>query len=512
VAEKKDKDYGHSAHPRDAASVSHWDHAADVVIVGLGGAGCCAALEARAAGASVLVLERAWKGGGTSAQASGQLYLGGGTALQKACGFEDSPEEMARYLIASCGPGADEEKIRLFSERAAEHYDWVVEQGVPFKASFVPYEEGTDPVTDDGLSYTGSELAYPYTEIARPAPRGHTAQQEGENAGGLMMEILLSRVAASGAEIIHEALCEPLIVDAEGRVVGVVAKVGDAELNVRARRGVVLTAGGYIHNKDMMRRYAPLTMEKVRFRLGCDGDDGRGIRMGMGAGGDAIRMEAACVVVPFSRNRQFIRGVLVNEHGQRFCNEDLYQSLLGEICLWEQKGRVWLILDDDLYEKPQLPTEIAGVGESWEELEREAGVFPEGSLVNTMALYNRYAAGGSDPVFRKDPLWIKPLTSPPYVALDLTAENYVFYSAFSLGGLHTRPTGEVLDADGEIVPGLYAAGRTASGLPAHGYNSGLSLADATFSGRLAGKAAAENAATAEPVRTRSEGARGGWID
>lgn len=494
MAEKKDKDYGHPAAPRDASSVARWDREADVVIVGLGGAGCCAALEARAAGASVIALERAWKGGGTSAQASGQLYLGGGTALQKACGFEDTPEEMTKYLIASCGPGADEEKIRIFSERAAEHFDWVVAQGVPFKPTFVPYEEGTDPVTDDGLSYTGSELAHPYKDLAVPAPRGHTAQQEGENAGGLMMEILLSRVEASGTEIITEALCEPLIVDdASGRVVGVVATVGKEDVCIRARRGVVLTAGGYIHNKEMMRRYAPLTMEKVRFRLGCDGDDGRGIRMGMGVGGDAIRMEAACVVVPFSRNRQFIRGVLVNEHGQRFCNEDLYQSLLGEICLWEQKGRVWLILDDALYEQPQLPTPIAGVGETWEELEKEAGVFPEGSLVNTMALYNRHAAKGADPVFRKDPLWVTPLATPPLVALDLTAENYVFYSAFTLGGLHTRPTGQVLDADGEIVPGLYAAGRSASGIPAHGYNSGLSLADATFSGRLAGQAAANDA-------------------
>jgi 3-oxo-5alpha-steroid 4-dehydrogenase len=491
MADKKQKDYGHPAKPREASEVKHWDRETDVVIVGLGGAGACAALEARAAGAEVIALERAWKGGGTSAQASGQLYLGGGTALQKACGFEDTPEEMYRYLVASCGPGADEEKIRIFCERAAEHFDWVVEQGVPFKASYVEYEEATDPVTDDGLTYTGSELAYPFYEIAKPAPRGHTAQQEGENAGGLMMDILLARVEQAGVEIVNDALAEPLVVDDDGRVVGVIVQVGDEERAIRARRGLILTAGGYIHNKEMMRRYAPLTLEKVRFRLGCDGDDGRGIRMGMGAGGDAIRMEAACVVVPFSRNRQFIRGVLVNEHGQRFCNEDLYQSLLGEICLWEQKGRVWLVLDDDLYEQPQLPTEITAVGDTWEELEKEAGVFPEGSLVNTMRLYNEHAAKGVDPVFHKADLWIKPLTTPPYVVLDLTSDNYVFYSAFSLGGLHTRPTGEVLDADGEVIPGLYAAGRTASGLPAHGYNSGLSLADATFSGRLAGEAAAK---------------------
>jgi succinate dehydrogenase/fumarate reductase flavoprotein subunit len=489
---KTPKDMGKAAHARQASEIKSWSHAADVVIVGYGGAGSCAALEARAAGADVLVLERAWQGGGTSIQASGQLYLGGGTPLQKACGFDDDPDEMFKYLVASCGPGADEAKLRNFCDRSVEHYHWVTQQGVPFKQTFLPVEVGTDPYTDDGLSYTGSELAYPFCEIARPAPRGHTAQQVGENAGQLMMQIFMDKVTKSGARIVSDALCENLIVERDGRVAGVLAKIGGEEHAVRARRGVVLAAGGYIHNKDMVARYAPLT-KRVRFRLGCDGDDGRGIRMGMGAGGDAIRMEAACVVVPFSRNRRFIKGVLINEHGQRFCNEDLYQSLLGEICLWRERGRVWLALDDGVFEKPQLPTQITAVGETWEEVEREAKLFPPGSLSRTLASYNEHAARGQDPLFRKEARWIEPLVRPPFVLLDLTLENYPFWSAFTLGGLHTRPTGEVLDGDGAVVPGLYAAGRNASGMPAHGYNSGLSLADATFSGRLAGAAAAKAA-------------------
>ena len=479
----------HAAHARPVSDVKSWSREADVVIIGFGGAGSCAALEARAAGAEVLVLERAWAGGGTSIQASGQLYMGGGTPLQKACGFDDDPDEMFKYLVASCGPGADEEKLRVYCDGSVEHYHWVTGQGVPFKQTFLPVEVGTDPYTDDGLSYTGSELAWPFCEIAKPAPRGHTAQQVGENAGQLMMDILMRRAQESGAQVVTDALCEPLIVERDGSVAGVVAKIGGEEHAIRARRGVVLCAGGYIHNKDMVARYAPRT-RRVRFRLGCDGDDGRGIRMGMGAGGDAIRMEAACVVVPFSRNRGFLKGVLINQQGQRFCNEDLYQSLLGEICLWREQGRIWLALDDAVYEKPQLPTEIAAVGERWEEVEREAKCFPAGSLTRTMALYNEHAAHGEDPLFRKEARWLKPLTTPPFVLLDLTMEKYPFWSAFTLGGLHTRPTGEVLDADGVVVPGLFAAGRNASGLPAHGYNSGLSLADATWSGRLAGRAAA----------------------
>ena len=132
-------------------------------------------MEARAAGADVLLLERASGGGGTTALSTGQIYLGGGTAIQKACGFDDSAAEMFKYLMASCGPGVDEAKIRLFSDASVEHFDWLVAQGVPFKESF--YGDGSYTPTDDCLSYSGSEQAWPYLELARPAPRGHTVRQ-----------------------------------------------------------------------------------------------------------------------------------------------------------------------------------------------------------------------------------------------------------------------------------------------------------------------------------------------
>ena len=202
---------------------------------------------------------------------------------------------------------------------------------------------------------------------------------------------------------------------------------------------MILTAGGYVHNKTMLERYAPVT-RRVRFRLGCDGDDGRGIRMGMGAGGDAIRMEAACIVVPFSRNRQFVKGVLVNASGQRFCAEDLYQSLLGEIGMWRQDGRIWLVLDDALFEKPQLPTEILAVGDTFEELEAEAKIFPKGSLVHdARALQRGRRARARIRCSARRRAGSQPLATPPYVVLDLSLEKYPFWSAFTLGGLHTRP-------------------------------------------------------------------------
>ena len=86
------------------SDVNHYDVQTDVAVVGFGCAGASAAISAREAGAEVAILERAGGGGGTSANSGGFIYMGGGTALQKACGFEDSPEEMYKYLMASSGP------------------------------------------------------------------------------------------------------------------------------------------------------------------------------------------------------------------------------------------------------------------------------------------------------------------------------------------------------------------------------------------------------------------------
>ena len=140
--------------PLRAREVVRWDADADVVIVGLGAAGACAAIEAARAGARVQVLERAGGGGGTTAASDGMMYFGGGTALQRACGYPDSVEEMFKYLMASCGPEPDEARIRVYCERAAAHYDWLVELGVPFKAEFYPGRMLAPG--EEGLTYSGN--------------------------------------------------------------------------------------------------------------------------------------------------------------------------------------------------------------------------------------------------------------------------------------------------------------------------------------------------------------------
>jgi succinate dehydrogenase/fumarate reductase flavoprotein subunit len=139
------------------------------------------------------------------------------------------------------------------------------------------------------------------------------------------------------------------------------------------------------------------------------------------------------------------------------------------------------------------------VGDSIEELERELG-FPDESLQHTVVYYNQHAAQGVDPLFQKTAEFLKPLTQPPFAALDYRVEHSI-WSVFTMGGLRTSVDGEVLTADGDAVPCLYAAGRTTSGLAAQGYSSGLSLADATFFGRRAGAAAAREVQTLRGART-----------
>ena len=229
----RDNRMGKPTRLRELREVASWDDEADVVVVGLGAAGACAAIEARRAGAEVVVLERASGGGGTSALSTGQIYLGGGTPIQKKCGFEDSPDEMFKYLMASCGPAPDEAKIRLFCDHSVEHFHWLVEQGVPFKASF--YGDGSYTPTDDCLSYSGSELSHPYPGIARPAPRGHTVQHEGIESGGVLMQKLIAAVERSGARIESDALCETLVADGDRRIVGtVVRREGRSVCSARA--------------------------------------------------------------------------------------------------------------------------------------------------------------------------------------------------------------------------------------------------------------------------------------
>jgi succinate dehydrogenase/fumarate reductase flavoprotein subunit len=471
---------------RDVREIERFDDEVDVLVVGLGAAGAATALEAARAGAETWVVERASGGGGTSAMSGGVIYLGGGTPIQKACGFEDSPDEMFKYLVACVGDAPDEDKIRLYCDESVAHFHWIAEQGVPFKESFY-YGTSGEPPTDDGLVWSGSERVHPFNEIAVPAPRGHLPR--GENAvGHLLMRHLVAAVEASPAAIHNDTLCTRLVLDPDGAVAGAVLRSFGEERSVRVRRGVVLTTGGFINDREMIRKHCP-RVARCKVRIGTEGDDGSGVRLGVSAGANTIHMDAASISLPVTEPWSLKRGVLVNARGQRFINEDAYYGRLGEHALFHNDGHAWLVVDDGVFCQPSYPRDIAAVGESPAELEHELGL-PSGSLEATLALYNRHAAEGHDPLFHKLPEYVTPLVTPPFGAFDCTTEGSL-YAAFTLGGLETDVDGRVLDPAGAAIPGLYGAGRATSGISVGGYSSGLSLGDGTFFGRRAGRAAAQ---------------------
>ncbi|WP_103943262.1 FAD-dependent oxidoreductase [Thermomonospora echinospora] len=482
--------------PVSARDLGGYDHECDVLVAGFGCAGAAAAFEAATAGASVLVLEKAGGPGGTSAVSGGELYLGGGTRIQQACGFDDTPDEMYAYLEAALGPHADTAKLRLYCDQSVEHFEWLRARGVAFKPSL--YDAPTwMPYTEDGLMWLG-ENAWPYNTLAKPVPRGHRPVAKGFG-GQVLMEKLTAAAIEAGVVTHADTAAANLVLDDEGRVAGVVARRYGERVTYRARKAVILTTGGFVDNEEMLAHHAPVLIGHGKVSDG--NSDGSGIRMATAIGAATRRMgvvEVALTALP----AMLVRGMLVDGLGRRFINEDVYPGMFSHHAVLHQPGPYWAVVDEEGFESvpedERWGVRPAFAAESLAELEAELGM-PPGSLENTVEVYNRHAEKGEDPYFHKDPRWLRPLR-PPFAAIDPREGFFGLgregsgtgtgVNGFTLGGLHTTVDGAVLNHSGAPIPGLYAAGRAAAGIHGEGYVSGTSLGDGTFFGRRAGRAAA----------------------
>lgn len=477
--------------PFPASEVKAWDYTCDVAVIGFGAAGACAAIEAADAGAKVILFERNSGSGGASGLSGGEIYIGGGggTEVQRAAGFEDSTEDFAKYLKMAGGPCADEAKCDLYAAEALNHFAWLKSQGVPYRGNYLPGKH-IEPTDDSTLIWSGSEAAAPFCDQAKPAPRGHVIQHMGWGGGRPLVDILEASARAKGVDVVVDARAVALV-EQRGRIVGAVVRIDNINRFVKADKGVVLATGGFVFNDEMRRKYCPESF-KLNDPIG-DKDDGSGIMLGLGAGGEAIHMEQFFTTCPWTMPESHANGVFVNVQGQRFINEDCYHGRVSRCAVDQPGGKVYLLLDNANFVQPMdfARMSIAGTGDSWEEVEAELEM-PQGTLSATMAFYNAHAREGRDPLFGKREPILKPLDQGPFIALELNFESS-YFSFFTLGGLRTSTKAEVLDRAGHPVPGLYAAGRCTSGLPAwgHGYSSGMSLADCTFFGRQAGRTAAQ---------------------
>jgi 3-oxo-5alpha-steroid 4-dehydrogenase len=512
-----------------------WDSEADVVVVGFGGAGACAALEAARSGASVVVLDR-FTGGGATAMSGGIVYAGGGTQVQREAGVSDTVDEMVAYLRQEVGDVVSPGLLEEFCASSADMIDWLRKVGVPFDSSVCPYKTSY-PSNKYYLYYSGSENAWPFRAEATPAPRGHRVHGRG-TSGRVLFAALAAAVHDAGVHVAHQTTATRLIVE-DGRVVGVECRTLRSRwhrflhhyatkpglyvpafarmlfrritalesthgrvVRIRARRGVVLAAGGFVNNRDMMRAHAPSF--RGGLPLGTQGDDGSGIHLGVAAGGVTDRMSTVSAWRFLTPPSALIRGILVDRSGARFVDESSYGAAIGERLVLERGGKAWLLVDARIMRdaRRQTRTEtlwfqrlsahyllrVARVrGATIEEVATKAGIDPAG-LAATVAAY-----GGGTDEFGKHPNLTAPMEGP-FALIDCSFGPRLGYPCptLTLGGLKVdEGTGQVLDADGAGVPGLYAAGRNAVGICSNSYVSGLSLADCVFSGRRAGVHASE---------------------
>ncbi|HEY3975995.1 MAG TPA: FAD-binding protein [Streptosporangiaceae bacterium] len=531
--------------PGQAPGQPAWDTEADVAVVGFGAAGACAALEAAGAGARVIVLDR-FGGGGATALSGGVVYAGGGTRQQDEAGVSDSPEAMLEYLRGEVGDAVSPATLREFCDGSRAMLAWLEGHGVPFEGSLCP-DKTSYPTNRHYLYYSGSELAA--GGAAPPAPRGHRARGRG-TSGGLLFARLAAAVAASGAEVVRQTSAQRLVTDAAGAVVGLEcrtlrgapgwARIAHRVLHrwsakpyvyaprigrvlhrpvaglerrhgrpllVGARRGVVLAAGGFVANREMMREHAPAY--RGGLPLGTPGDDGSGIRLGAAAGGTTRFLDRVTVWRFLSPPPALLGGILAARDGTRVCDESRYGAAVGDAIMNRHHGQAWLLVDRDTLARARR--ELRGTTLWFQRLQAlylltggrvsaatlagladRAGLDRAG-LTATVAAHNAAAAAGQPDPAGKAAALVRPVVRPPYSLIDCSIRPSRWFPApmLTLGGLVVaEDTGHVRRADGTPVPGLYAAGRSAVGLCSRSYVSGLSLADCVFSGRRAGRHAA----------------------
>lgn len=463
-----------------------------IVIVGAGGAGLAAALEASRAGAGVVLLEAGEEVGGSTARAGGVVYAAD-TAVQKARGIQDSVDELINYYMTVSRHELEPRLVRRSAEGTRELMDWLGELGVTW-----------DP---DRLYVAGLELK----------PRGHQPSGDrrglGPAGGATIVSALLTAVEATDVVIRRGVHVASLVADANGVVRGVLTE-DDEEI---AADAVILATGGFGAGTEMLREYWTDAVQHGDWHwyLGPDTNVGDGVRMGLAAGGELRGAGGTLLETPnFGRlNDAFTPPwvIYVNRLGHRFVDETDTYCVMPHVIANQPDGRCWAIFDEaalsehadasnvdpyglgvDLESnwtaamlRKQIDAGVVKSADTLSGLAKLVGIAPEG-LEATAEHWNCDVVAGRDTVFEKvtDPM--VPIATAPFYAVELRPAII----GITFAGLRIDENSRVLNAAGRPIEGLFAAGEVAGGLDSDIYaGGGTSIGNALVFGRVAARTA-----------------------
>lgn len=459
-----------------------WDKEADVVIVGAGGSGLVAALEARAANASVLILEKAEKAGGTTAVCGGVIQASS-TDYQKAnTPFKDDTPEKHFQLWLKAGEGTvDENLVKDLAYGAPADIKWLTDLGVKFKSIV-------------GHSHI------PYIDESLYADRLHNV----DGGGKVLAETLLNAAVGKGATVEYQTEVTKLLTNESGEVIGVIAKQKGTEIKVKANKGVILASGGIDQNVQLAKELNPqqywaLTTQQT---LVAKTNTGDGIRMGMELGAAvftggtidiSLRTRAG-----ISNAAPLLPSFYVNKKGRRFVCEDATYAFNFRAIFQQEKmfdsptytifGKSSLAAPGAPWNEENVAKEIESglllTADSIEELAKKIDVDPK-NLAATLATWNEDMKNKKDNQFDRK-TGLEPIQGPFYAHKNVTS------NLGSIGGLKINVDTQVLNAMGNPIPRLFAVGMNSAGWIGPFYpGSGTAIMGCIHWGRKAGTNAAK---------------------
>ena len=438
----------------------------DVVIVGAGGAGMAAAIQAKEAGANPVILEKMPISGGNTLKSSAGMNASE-TKFQEAEGIEDSNDLFYEETLAGGHNTNDEELLRYFVDHSAEAIDWLDSMGI----------------TLDNLTTTGGMSE---KRTHRPS--------DGSAVGEYLVDGLMRNIHELEIPIFVNADVKE-INEEDGQVNGVTVEVEGTEQTIDAK-AVVVTTGGFGANFDMITEYKPELVDYVTTNQ--EGSTGDGIKMIEALGGQTVDLEQIQIHPTVDQSKSLliteaVRGegaILVNQEGERFFNEMETRDKVSEAIIALPEKSATLVFDAgvkervtaiDFYEQQGLVKSADTIEELAKELD-----MPEAALADTIATWNSSVAAGEDEAFGRSTAMDNDLSTGPYYAIAIAPGIH-----HTMGGVKINTNTEVIATDNEIIPGLFAAGEVTGGL--HGENriGGNAVADIIIFGRQAGTKAAE---------------------